>query len=128
MKRSLWTLTLIALAVLVAVPVVAAGPTVSRSVSGTEDGVSLVEIRITASGESVYAVKIKDASGSIKDILAPKGWVGISSGGDVLFRTGSKPIRSGSSLIFRLKTTNETGGLSFSFLDENGVIGSGVDI
>lgn len=128
MKRSLWTLTLIVVAVLVAMPVLAAGPTVSRSVSGSEDGVSLVELRITASGESVFAVKIKDESGSIKDILAPKGWVGISSGSDVLFRTGSKPIRSGSSLIFRLKTTNETGGLSFSFHDEDGVIGSGVDI
>jgi hypothetical protein len=128
MKRSLWTLTIVAVAVLVAVPALAADPKVSRSVSGSEDGISLLEIRITASGESVYAVKIKDESGSIKDILAPKGWVGISSGSDVLFRTGSKPIRSGSSMVFRLKTTNEAGGLSFSFQDENGVIGSGVDI
>jgi hypothetical protein len=125
MKRSLWTLTLIAVAVLVALPVLAADPTVTKSVTSSVDGVSVVVIRVTASGESVYGVNIADASGSIKDIVAPKGWVGISSGSDVMFRTGEKPIRAGSSLVFRLVTTNEQGGLSITFLDENSGIGSG---
>ena len=125
MKRSLWTLTLIAIAVLVAFPVLAAGPTATKSVTGSEDGVSVVVIRVTASGQSVYGVNITDASGSIKDIIAPKGWIGISSGDEVIFRTGEKPIKAGSSLSFRLVTTNEQGGLSISFRDEGNFIGSG---
>ncbi len=44
---------------------------------------------------------------------------------DVMFRTGEKPIRAGSSLVFRLVTTNEQGGLSITFRDENSAIGSG---
>jgi len=125
MKRSLGTLALIVVAVLVALPVLAAGPTVTKSVTSSEDGVSVVVIRVTASGESVYGINITDASGSIKDIIAPKGWIGISSGSDVMFRTGEKPIRAGSSLVFRLVTTNEQGGLSITFRDVNSAIGSG---
>jgi hypothetical protein len=126
MKRSLWTLTLTAVvAVLVALPVLAASPNATKSVQGSEDGTAVVLIRVTAANQTVYGVTIKDASGSIKDIVAPKGWVGISSGTDVIFRTGEKPIRAGSSLTFRLHTTNEDGELSVSFRDENSPIGSG---
>lgn len=126
MKRSIWTLILtVAAAALVALPVFAAGPTASKNVLGNEDGTSVVLIRVTAGGESVYGITIKDASGSIKDIVAPKGWVGISSGSDVIFRTGEKPIRAGNSLTFRLHTTNEDGALSITFRDEDSPIGSG---
>jgi hypothetical protein len=124
MKRSLWTLTLTALVALIALPVLAAGPSATKSVGSSEDGTAVVEIRVTASGQSVYGINIKDASGSIKDIVAPEGWVGISSGSDVIFRTGEKPIRSGSSLIFRLHTTNGDASLSVSFRDEQSPIGS----
>ncbi len=72
MKRSLGTLALIVVAVLVALPVLAAGPTVTKSVTSSEDGVSVVVIRVSASGETVYGINITDASGSIKDIIAPK--------------------------------------------------------
>lgn len=124
MKRSLWTWTLATLVVLTALPVLAAGPSASKSVGGSEDGTAVLEIRVTAAGQSVYGVTIKDASGSIKDIAAPEGWVGISSGEDVIFRTGEKPIRAGSSLVFRLHTTNESGSLSISFRDKDSPIGS----
>jgi hypothetical protein len=126
MKRSLWTLTLTAVVVvLVALPVLAAGPGATKSVQGSGDGLAVVLIRVTAANESVYGVTIKDESGSIKDIVAPKGWVGISSGTDVIFRTGDKPIKAGSSLTFRLHTTNEDGSLSVSFKDMYSPIGSG---
>ena len=124
MKRSLWTLTLTALVVVIALPVLAAGPSATKSVGSSEDGTTVVDIRVTASGQSVYGINIKDASGSIKDIVAPEGWVGISSGSDVIFRTGEKPIQSGSSLIFRLHTTNGEGSLSVSFRDKKSPIGS----
>jgi hypothetical protein len=125
MKRSLWTLTMTIVVALVALPVLAAGPSVTKSVKGSEDGTSVVLIRVTAASESVYGVTIKDASGSIKDIIAPKGWVGICSGSDVIFRTGEKPIRAGSSLTFQLFTTNEDGELSILFRDDKSPIGSG---
>jgi hypothetical protein len=124
MKRSLWTLTAAVIVVMIALPVLAADPTASKGVVGSEDGKSVVVINVTASNQSIYAVTIKDASGSIKDIVAPKGWVGICSGTDVLFRTGEKPIRPGTTLAFRLVTTNETGALSVSFKDENSPVGS----
>jgi hypothetical protein len=124
MKRSIWTLTVTALVALVALPVLAAGPNATKSLGTSEDGTAVVNIRVTAANDAVYGVTIKDASGSIKDITAPEGWVGISSGTDVIFRTGEKPIRAGSSLTFRLLTTNEGGSLSVSFRDKNNPIGS----
>lgn len=128
MKRSLWTLTLAALVVLLALPVLAAGPRATKSVQGGEDGTTVLLIRVTAANHALYGVTIKDASGSVKDIVAPKGWVGISSGTDVIFRTGEKPIRAGSSLTFRLHTTNEDGSLSISFKDETSPVGSGLTL
>lgn len=125
MKRSLWTLTITIVVALVALPVLAADPSATKTVAGSEEGTSVLLIRVTAANQSVYGVTIKDASGSIKDIVAPKGWVGISSGTDVIFRTGGKPIRAGSSLTFKLHTTNEDGALSISFRDDNSPIGSG---
>jgi hypothetical protein len=113
------------LGVLIALPVLAAGPSVTKSVLGSDNGTSVVLLRVKASNQAVYGVVVKDASGSISDIVAPKGWVGITSGSDVLFRTGSKPIRAGSSLSFRLFTTNEDGALTVHFKDEQSPIGSG---
>lgn len=124
MKRSIWTLTVTALVALVAVPVLAAGPSATKTVGSSEEGTAVLNIRVTAANESVYGVTIKDVSGSIKDITAPEGWVGISSGTDVIFRTGEKPIRGGTSLTFRLLTTNEDGSLSVSFRDKDSPIGS----
>jgi hypothetical protein len=125
MKRSIWTLAIAITAVWIALPVLAAEPSATKSVLGSEDGTSVVVIRVTAAGQSVYGVTIKDTSGSIKDIVAPKGWVGITDGTDIIFRTGDKPIRAGSSLTFRLHTTNEDGALSVSFRDQDSPVGSG---
>jgi hypothetical protein len=116
---------MIAAVVLIAVPALAASPTATKTVTSSGEVVSVVVVRVTASSESVYGVTIKDESGSIKDIVAPKGWVGISSGTDVIFRTGSKPIRAGSSMTFRLVTSNEAGELSITFRDEDSLIGGG---
>jgi hypothetical protein len=124
MKRSVWTLTIVAvIGVLAALPALAAGPTVAKSVLGEADGASVVVVRVTASGHDVYGVTIKDMSASITDITAPKGWVGISSGKDVIFRTGTSPIKAGSSASFRLTTTNKDGELTVSFKDAKTIIG-----
>ena len=124
MKRSVWTLTaVVCLVVLVALPVLAAGPNVSKRVLGEGDGKAVVLLRVTASGQDIYGVNIKDASGSISDIVAPKGWVGITSGDDVIFRTGGKPIKAGSSMSFRIVTSNKDGALSVSFRDNRSAVG-----
>lgn len=128
MKRSIRTLTMLIVVALVALPVLAASPNATKSVEGREDGMSVLAIRVTASSDAIYGVNIKDASGSITDIRAPKGWVGITSGTDVIFRTGEKPIRAGSSLTFKLHTTNEDGELSISFRDKDSPVGSGKNI
>jgi len=124
MKRSIWTIHLaICLAIVLTVPALAAGPNVTKSVAGEGDGSAVVVIRVTATDGAIYGVNIKDASGSINDIIAPKGWVGISSGKDVIFRTGGQPIRTGTSTSFRLVTTNKDASLSVSFRDERSTVG-----
>jgi hypothetical protein len=85
----------------------------------------VVVVRVSATSDDIYGVTIKDASASIGDIIAPKGWVGISSGRDVIFRTDDSPIRAGSSAAFRLMTTNAGGELSVTFRDSKSPIGSG---
>ncbi len=125
MKRSTWTLVTIVLAGgLIALPVLAAGPSATKAVIGTENGTAVIVINVAASGQAIYGVNIKDESGSIKDIVAPKEWVGISSGDEVIFRTGAKPIQPGSTLSFRVYTGNEGAQLSVSFRDKDSPIGS----
>lgn len=124
MKRSLTMIMMVAaLAALTVAPVLAAGPTVTKSVMTDVDGTAVVLVRVSASGQDVYGVTIQDASSSITDIVAPKGWVGISSGSDVLFRTGERPIKAGTTMTFRLVTTNQAGTLSVTFRDKDTLIG-----
>ncbi len=124
MKRSVWTIAIIALVgVALALPVLAAGPSVTKSVLGEDGGKAVVLVRVTAANQDIYGITIKDASGSIADIAAPRGWVGISSGRDVIFRTGGSPIKAGSSLSFRLQTSNQDGELTVSFRDSKTLIG-----
>jgi hypothetical protein len=111
------------LGVALAVPALAASPGASKSVLGDDGGKSVVVVKVTATSDDIYGVTIKDASGSIADIVAPKGWVGISSGRDVIFRTGGSPIKAGSSVSFRLYTSNESGELTVSFRDQKSLIG-----
>lgn len=125
MKRSVWTIALVALiGAALAAPALAADPTASKSLLGEDGGKAVVVVNVTARSQDVYGVTIKDASGSIADIIAPKGWVGISSGRDVIFRTGNSPIKAGSSMSFRLYTSNEDAELTVSFRDQKSLIGA----
>jgi hypothetical protein len=121
MKRFVCIIALVAVA---ATPVLAAGPNVTKSVLADDGGNAVVVVRVSATSDDIYGVTIKDASASIGDIVAPKGWVGISSGSDVMFRTDDSPIRAGSSAAFRLTTTNAGGNLSVSFRDNRSAVGS----
>ena len=91
MKRSVWTIAMVALIGAALAAPALAGPNASKSVMGEGGSKSVVVVRVSADGQDVYGVTIKDASGSVTDIKAPKGWVGISSGRDIIFRTGGSP-------------------------------------
>jgi len=129
MKRSLFLVSLVAvLALALTYPALAASPSAAKRVLADDGGAAVVLVRVSASAESVYGVTIKDASGSIKDIVAPEGWVGVSSGSNVIFRTSSKPIKAGTTLGFRLVTSNKDAGLTVSFRDDVSAIGTSTKI
>ncbi|MDH3217144.1 MAG: hypothetical protein OEN01_12800 [Candidatus Krumholzibacteria bacterium] len=112
------------LCVLVALSALAQGPSVTKSVLGSDDGSSVVLVRVTARDQAVYGVTITDATGSVEDIVAPEGWAGITSGDLVLFRTVDTPIPSGRSLSFRIVTTNAQADMGISFRGKKSAFGS----
>ncbi len=102
----------------------AAGPSVSKSVLASDDETAVIVIRVAASGTDIYAITIKDESGSVDDIVSPSGWCGLSAGDYVSFVTVDKPIKAGSSKSFRIITKNQDASLSISFRDKDSPIGA----
>lgn len=107
-----------ALLVLVVLPALAADPAVSRKVETDENGVTMVVLRVQAGSRPIYGMTVDEVSGSISNLYAPKGWVGISSGEHVLFRTLEAPIKSGKSASFKIVMPDTQAPLSLSFRDE----------
>lgn len=124
MKRSRFPILLGLLAAVALVASAAAAPTVSKRVLGEAEGAAVLVIQVTATEGSIFGVTIEDESGSMYDVVAPSGWVGITSGGKTVFRTSEKPIRAGSRLAFRVLTTNKDAGLTVTFHDMDTVIGT----
>ncbi len=124
MKRS--HLVICALLVLGAVPAWADNPTAAKAVAGMEDGVTTLAITVASKGDEVYGVTIKGAR--VEDIRAPKGWVGISSGSSVMFRTGENPVKAGHSLAFKIQTTDPAAGLTVSFRGKDDAVGQPVNL
>ncbi len=122
MKRSI--LILLALFV-AAAPAWAAGPTASKAVKAESDGITTLAVNVTSS-EEVYAVTITGAA--IDDVRAPKGWVGVASGNHVMFMTDANPVKAGSSLAFKIMTTEPSAALKVSFRGKDDPIGMPVDI
>lgn len=112
-----------AFSLLVSAPAMAADPSVSKTVLTTEGEDAVVILRVTARGRAVYGLTVVDATESVSDIVAPKGWVGIASGDLVTFRTLENPIASGSSLAFRIVTKNPQSGMSVTFRDAKSAFG-----
>jgi hypothetical protein len=124
MKKNLLTSSIAILAlVLMASPLLAAGPSVSKSVLAGENGTSVILIQVSAGSSAIYGVTLEDESGSIDDVIAPKGWCSIASDSKALFRTGDKPIQSGATLSLRIVTTNENASFGVIFKDSKTQIG-----
>lgn len=124
MKRSY--LFVLVLLVLAAAPAYAETPTAAKAVTGMEDGVTTLAITVASQGDEVYGVNIKGAR--LEDIRAPKGWVGISSGSSVMFRTGENPVKSGNTLAFKILTTEPSAGLTVSFRGKEDAVGQPVTL
>ncbi|UCG53112.1 MAG: hypothetical protein JSW58_06050 [Candidatus Latescibacterota bacterium] len=115
MRSSFLLLMTVVLAVLVAQPVLAADPAVTKRVLAETDGTTVLAVDVSVSGKAVYGVTIADESASIVDLIAPKGWVGISLGDAAAFRTGEAPISSGKTVRFMIMTTNASAPLDVTF-------------
>lgn len=125
MTRTRYTFLLVLmLTALVAVPVFAADPTVSKRVIMEDDGSTVVVLNVVARDRAVYGLTVVDASASIDDIVAPDGWAAVTTGDRVSFRTVDKPIRSGSTLAFRIVTTGSSSELGVTFRDDKSSFGS----
>ncbi len=122
MKRSI--LILLALFVVAAAPAWAA-PKASKAVKAESDGITTLAVNVT-SDEEVYAVTITGAA--IDDVRAPRGWVGVASGNHVMFMTGENPVKAGTTIAFKIMTTEPSAALKVSFRGKEDPIGSPVDI
>lgn len=123
MRFTLTMLVLVTLGMTLAAPATAADPQASKRVMTDADGSSVVLVNVVATSREIYAISINDASSSIEDIVAPNGWVGISSGDRVLFRTGDSPITPGKSVTFRIVTKNSNASLGIVFSDAKTAFG-----
>lgn len=124
MKKNLLasSIALIAL-MLLALPVIAAGPSVHKSVLAGENGTTVILLRVSAGSSAIYGVTIEDESGSIDDVVAPKGWVSIAGDSKAIFRTGDKPIKSGGAISLRIVSTSENPTFGVTFKDAKTQIG-----
>ena len=118
----------VALAGLVAGPALSAEPAVSKSVMTEDNGTAVLIVEVRAASEPIYGITVVDASASVTDVVAPKGWSGISSGDRVVFSTVDKPVEAGGSVVFRLVTTNKEAPLRFTFRDAKSLIHTGQTI
>ena len=118
MSRSTSTLVL-ALAVIgvIVLPALAAEPVINKRVMAEDDGTAVLVVEVRAADRAIYGVTLFDETGSVTDIMAPKGWAGISSGDRVVFATADQPVGAGETVVFRVVTTNKSAAFRVSFRD-----------
>ncbi len=125
MYRSISTLVLAAALVgLVVAPLCAAEPAVSKRLMSEEDGMAVLVLEIHGADRAIFGVTLIDETGSVLDVVAPKGWAGISSGDRVVFSTVDKPVGAGETVAFRIVTSNKSAKLLVSFRDAKSMIHS----
>lgn len=115
-------IVVMALMGLVAVPAWTAEPVVSKRVMTEDDGTAVLVVEIRAADRAIYGVTVVDESASVTDVVAPKGWAGISSGDRVVFATVDAPVGAGERVVFRMVTTNKAAPLRVTFRDAKSMI------
>jgi membrane-bound ClpP family serine protease len=86
--------------------VMAAAPKFTRSVTQMEDGTFMVKVRMTASGNNVYALRLIDPEAAIVDVFAPRGWITVTDGEEFLARSGN-PLKDGKTIEFVLYSRSD---------------------
>jgi len=104
--------------------VIAAEPSISKSVLAGGEDATVYVLKVTASGSDIYGLTIEETSGSVADIVSPNGWSGIAAGSYVAFNTYDKPIKDGTSMMFRIIATSKDASFTVKFHDQNSRIGS----
>jgi hypothetical protein len=115
------SLIVLGICALIASPILAAEPTVTKSIFAETADETVLIVQVSAADQEIFGINLSDASGSITDIFCPKGWVGISSGDRVTFRT-DEPISLGQTVKFRIVTTDKSAPLGITFRDKKSPI------
>jgi hypothetical protein len=123
MYRSIcMVIVVVALAALTVAPVWAAEPVVTKRVMTEDNGTAVLVVEVRAADHALYGVNLVDESASVTDIVAPKGWAGITSGDRVVFATVDTPVAAGERVVFRVITTNKSAPLGITFRDAKSLI------
>lgn len=126
-RRTLAGITLALAITAVFCAVAAAAPRVSKSVTPMEGGTFLIKIRVAASGEHVYGLRLIDPQASIRNVYAPKGWCIVTDGEELMARTGTEPIKDGTSIEFIIHSDSDVvsyGWTTFGMLKQIGTPGT----
>lgn len=114
-KQTATGAALLIVALLIAsVPASVSAASVKKTVTAMEDGRYLITLRVTAGDASIYALKLDDPKAAIVDVYAPKGWVIVTDGEELLARTAGSPIKSGKTVEFILHSTSADVGYSWT--------------
>ncbi len=88
-RRAIVVSTALLLMAIAGQAVMAAAPGFTKSVTPMGDGVFMVRVRMTASGNDVYALRLIDPEAAIVDVFAPRGWITVTDGEEFLARSGN---------------------------------------
>ena len=117
------TLLAVALCVVLAIPALAADPIVTKRVLTSDTGGSVIILSVFGTGRDVYGMTINCRGGAIEDIYAPQGWAGVCGGDKAVFLTSEEPVTTGTSVAFRIITTDRRADLDVTFRDQKSQIG-----
>lgn len=105
-KRAIVVSVAVLLVAIAGHSIMAAAPRITKSITPMEDGTFMVRIRMTASGNNVYALRLIDPEAAIYDVFAPRGWVTVTDGEDFLARTNTA-LKDGKAVEFVIYSRSE---------------------
>ena len=105
-KRAIVVSVAVLLVAIAGHSIMAAAPRITKSITPMEDGTFMVRIRMTASGNDVYALRLIDPEAAIYDVFAPRGWVTVTDGEDFLARTNTA-LKDGKAVEFVIYSRSE---------------------
>jgi membrane-bound ClpP family serine protease len=105
-KRAVVTALTLAIMVLAGQAAFAAAPKFTKSVTPMADGLFMVKIRMTASGNNVHALRLIDPEAAMVNVFAPRGWITITDGEEFLARSGNA-LKDGKTVEFVIHSKSD---------------------